>query len=74
MVSKLSNEYAGRLTVGRIDVRSNKTKVREYKVKVTPTSFYMKAGGQVKRIEGFIKYDELKKDTDEVLAEPPPAT
>jgi thioredoxin-like negative regulator of GroEL len=67
LVSKLSNEYVGRLAVARIDVRHNKEKVREYQVRVTPTSFYMRNAAQVKRMEGYVKYDELKKDTDEVL-------
>lgn len=66
-MSKLSDEYDGRLAVGRIDVRNNKIKVKQYKVRVTPTSIYFNGRAEVKRFEGYVKYDVLKADTEEVL-------
>jgi thioredoxin 1 len=71
-VSKLSNEYEGRLTVGHIDVRDNPQTTNEYGVKITPTTLFFRAGQPVKTLPGYMKYEDLKAQTDGVLAEPAP--
>ena len=70
-MSKLSNEFEGKLAVARIDVRTNVKKVRQYGVTHTPTSFYFKHAASVNRLDGYLSYDKLAALTNQVLQEPP---
>lgn len=76
-MSKLSNEYEGRLAVCRIDVRDNHEKPAQYGVKQTPTSLFIRGGEVVSRINGYVDYEKLQAATETVLeqepAPPPPA-
>jgi len=70
VVSKLSNEYVGRLTVAHIDVRTNTEKAKEYGVDGVPMSFFFVDGSPVKVIRGSRSYEAMKAETDGVLESP----
>ena len=53
----------------KIDVRYNPQKAKEYGVEKTPTSFFFKEGKPVKKMAGYVKYDDLKSAADGVLIE-----
>jgi thioredoxin 1 len=63
VLTELSAEYAGRLSIRFVDVRENEDKGKEYSIRMIPTQVFLDAeGNELFRHEGFIsKEDILKK-------------
>jgi thioredoxin 1 len=68
VVSKLSNEYHGRITVAKLDVRYNPQKTKEYNVDRVPTSFFFKDGKPAQRLSGYLSYENLQDYADGIIS------
>lgn len=71
MVSRISNDYAGKLTVLKINKLTNPVKSGQYEVEQTPNTLFFKAGQVTNRIAGYMSYEKLKAATDNALQEQP---
>jgi len=69
VVSKLSNEYLGKLTVLKINKLNNPIKTEQYGVEQTPNTIFFKAGQVISKIPGYMSYEKLKAATDSALTQ-----
>jgi len=67
VVSKLSDDYEGKLLVAKINKTDNPQTSEKYGVESTPMTMFFNGGVETKRIKGYMKYEQLKAATDEVL-------
>ena len=63
-VDALATEYAGKVTIGKLNVDENPTVSFKYQVKGIPTLLLFKAGQVVETFVGLAQKDELKKVID----------
>ena len=63
-VDALANEYAGKVTVGKLNVDENPTVSFKYQVRGIPTLLLFKGGQVVESIVGMAPKDDLKKVID----------
>ncbi|HEV3141235.1 MAG TPA: thioredoxin [Vicinamibacterales bacterium] len=66
-VDALANEYAGKVTVGKLNVDENPTVSFKYQVRGIPTLLLFKAGQVVESMVGLASKDDLKKAFDKHL-------
>ncbi|CAA7601714.1 Thioredoxin family signature [Acididesulfobacillus acetoxydans] len=64
IVEELSNEYAGRVVVGKLDVDANGSVASQYGVMSIPTLGVFKGGKMVDKIIGFRSKGDLVKMLD----------
>lgn len=69
MVSKLSNEYLGKLTVLKINKLSNPIKSEQYGVEQTPNTIFFKEGQVITKTAGYMSYEKLKAAADNALSQ-----
>ena len=67
-IEELAEEYAGQLTVGKVDTDSNREISRQFEIRAIPTVILFKDGEMVKKFVGLQQKAELKAAIDEVLA------
>ena len=67
VIEELSNDYAGRLAVGKLNVDENRNAAAEYGVMSIPTLLFFKNGAVVERIVGYKTKAEIAKIADKVL-------
>jgi len=67
VVEAIAAEYQGKLKVGKVDTDEAPRRAIEYGVNAIPTLIIFKGGKPVKRITGFRKLEDLKKEVDEVV-------
>src|SRR5712692_856193 len=60
-VDALATEYAGKVTVGKLNVDENPTVSFKYQVRGIPTLLLFKAGQVVESVVGLAPKDDLKK-------------
>jgi len=66
-IDALATEYAGRITIGKIDIDSNPKVPERYQVRGIPTLLLFKGGQVVESVIGLAHKDELKKVIDKHL-------
>ncbi len=66
-VERLAAEYAGKLSVYKLDVDEEPEVAAEYKVMSIPTLIYYRNGEEVGRVRGAQSYEELKAWTEDYL-------
>lgn len=67
IVSKLAEEYDGKIVVGKCDVEENDDVAAEYRVRNIPTLLFFKGGELVGKHVGAITEGDLRKKFDELL-------
>lgn len=68
ILEELTQEYAGKLTIAKLDVDQNKQTATKYRVMSIPTMIIFKQGKPVANIVGFKPKDKLKQELDAALA------
>jgi thioredoxin 1 len=67
IVEELSEEYAGKLKVGKLDVDNNQNTAIRFGIRSIPTLLFFKNGEAVDTVIGAVPKDELVKKVEEVL-------
>ena len=67
VVEELAEEYAGRVSFGKVDVDQNPRVASQYGIMSIPSLLIFKDGKPVSNIVGFRPKDQLKKNLDDVL-------
>jgi thioredoxin 1 len=68
ILEELTQEYAGKLTIAKLDVDQNQQTAQKYRVMSIPTMIIFKQGKPVANIVGFKPKDKLKQELDTALA------
>ncbi len=64
VLEQLSQEYAGKLTIAKLDVDQNQQTAQKYRVMSIPMMILFKQGKPVTTIIGFKPKEQLKKQLD----------
>jgi thioredoxin 1 len=67
VIEEISNEYDGKLTVGKLDVDSNPRTAQQYGVMSIPTMLVFKKGEVVKQLVGYRPKNDLVAQLADVL-------
>ena len=67
ILEELTKEYAGKLTIAKLDVDQNQQTASKFHVMSIPTMIIFKQGKPVANIVGFKAKEQLKKDLDAAL-------
>jgi thioredoxin 1 len=67
ILEDLTQEYAGKLTIAKLDVDQNQQTAQRYRVMSIPTMIIFKQGKPITNIVGFKPKDQLKKQLDAAL-------
>src|SRR5512136_3042002 len=68
ILEELTKEYAGKLTIAKVDVDQNQQTAARYHVMSIPTMIIFKQGKPAATIVGFKPKEQLKKELDAALA------
>lgn len=68
ILEELTQEYAGKLTIAKLDVDQNQQTAQKFRVMSIPTMIIFKQGKPVANIVGFKPKDKLKQELDTALA------
>jgi thioredoxin 1 len=66
-IDELAEEYAGRLTVGKVDTDSNRQIAIKFGISAIPTLILFKGGQMVKKFVGLQQKRDLKAVIDQTL-------
>ena len=67
ILEELTQEYAGKLTIAKLDVDQNQSTAQKYRVMSIPAMIIFKEGKPVANIVGFKPKDKLKQELDAAL-------
>ena len=67
IVSKLAEEYDGKIVVGKCDVEENDDVAAEYRVRNIPTLLFFKNGQMVDRLVGAVPKAQIDAKIDSLL-------
>jgi thioredoxin 1 len=67
ILEELTQEYAGKLTIAKLDVDQNQQTASKFHVMSIPTMIIFKQGKPVTNIVGFKPKEQLKKELDAAL-------
>ncbi len=67
ILEELTQDYAGKLTIAKLDVDQNQQTAQKYRVMSIPTMIIFKQGKPVANIVGFKPKDKLKQELDAAL-------
>ena len=67
ILEELTSEYAGKLTIAKLDVDQNQQTAQKYHVMSIPTMIVFKGGQPLKNIVGFKPKEKLKEELDAIL-------
>ena len=67
ILEELTEEYAGKLTIAKLDVDQNQLTAQKFRVMSIPTMLIFKQGKPVANIVGFKPKDKLKQELDAAL-------
>ena len=67
IVEELAEEYAGKISVGKVDVDQNPKVASKYGIMSIPSLIVFKGGKPVTNIVGFRPKEQLKQTLDSVL-------
>ena len=68
ILEELTSEYAGKLTLAKLDVDQSQQTAQKYRVMSIPTMIVFKQGKPIANIVGFKPKDKLKQELDSALA------
>ena len=68
ILEELTQEYAGKLTIAKLDVDQNQQTAARYHVMSIPAMIIFKSGQPVANIVGFKPKEKLKQELDSALA------
>jgi thioredoxin 1 len=66
-VDALATEYAGKLTIGKLNIDENPTTPEQFQIRGIPTLLLFKGGQVVESVVGLAHKDDLKKTIDKHL-------
>jgi thioredoxin 1 len=66
-VDALASDYAGKVTVGKLNVDDNPNTAFRFQVRGIPTLLLFKGGQVVESVVGLVQKDELKKVLDKYI-------
>ena len=69
ILEELTGEYAGKLTIAKLDVDQNQQTAQKYHVMSIPTMIVFKSGQPVKNIVGFKPKEKLKEELEEAMGQ-----
>ena len=72
LVERLANDYAGRLTVAKLNVDENAATMARFGVRSIPTLLFFRDGALVDRTIGVMPYATLSMKVSEMLARATP--
>ncbi|MGD9115789.1 MAG: thioredoxin [Dehalococcoidia bacterium] len=67
VLEELAGEYAGKLTIAKLDVDQNANTAAKYGIMAIPNLIIFKDGKPVSQIVGYKPKDELKRNLDSAL-------
>jgi len=67
ILEELTDEYAGKLTIAKLDLDQNQQTAQKYHVMSIPTMIVFKNGQPVKNIVGFKPKEKLKEELEEAM-------
>ncbi len=67
ILEELTQEYAGKLTIAKLDVDQNQQTASKFHVMSIPTMIIFKQGKPIANIVGFKPKEQLKKELDAAL-------
>jgi len=67
IVEKLSNDYAGKLKVGKLNIDEAPNAPSQFAVRAVPTIVFFKGGQAVETMVGLKREDELRKTIDTLV-------
>ncbi|MDP7423020.1 MAG: thioredoxin [bacterium] len=67
VIEELAKEYAGKVTIGKLNVDENPTTAAKYGIMSIPTLIFFKNGETVEKIMGANTKDTLKSKIDNLL-------
>lgn len=67
IIDELAEEYAGRITIAKLDVDQNAKTAAKYGIMAIPNLIIFKDGKPASQIVGYKSKDELKQNLDAVL-------
>jgi len=67
VLEELAGEYAGRITIAKLDVDQNARTAAKYNIMAIPNLIIFKDGKPISQIVGYKPKDELKRDLDAAL-------
>jgi thioredoxin 1 len=67
ILEELTQEYAGKLTIAKLDIDQNPQTYRKYHVMSLPNMIIFKGGKPIANIVGFRPKDKLKQELDAAL-------
>ncbi len=67
ILEELTQEYAGKLTIAKLDVDQNQQTAAKFRVMSIPTMIIFKGGKPATNIVGFKPKDKLKQELDAAL-------
>ena len=67
VLEELAEEYAGRITIAKLDVDQNAKTATKYRIMAIPNLIIFKNGKPVSQIVGYKPKAELKRDLDAAL-------
>jgi len=67
VLEELAKEYAGRITIAKLDVDQNARTAAKYSIMAIPNLIIFKKGKPVSQIVGYKPKAELKRSLDAVL-------
>jgi len=67
VVEAIAAEYQGKLKVGKVDTDEAPRRAIQYGINAIPTLIIFKNGRPAKRILGYRRYEDLKKEVDELM-------
>jgi len=67
VLEELAEEYAGRITIAKLDVDQNAKTAAKYRIMAIPNLIIFKNGTPVSQIVGYKPKAELKRDLDAAL-------
>lgn len=68
IVEKIAKRYAGRVTVGKLDVDKNPKTARRFNIRAIPTLIIFKEGKVYRRLVGLRREKDLAAELDAALA------
>ncbi len=67
-IAELSEEFTGRITIGKLDVDENPLIGEKYQIQSIPTIIFFKSGNVVEILNGFQNKEVLKMKMEEHMA------
>ncbi len=68
IVEELSKEFAGKLTVGKLNTDDNPNTAVQYNISAIPTMLFFKGGQVVEQLVGVHSKGDIKKKIESLLA------